>query len=329
MTDFLLLDAEIRSSPWSSTPLPEAHMGTKRKRELIFELPTEADDAGGHSSRTEPQERDADVEKVSGDDDDDKERQFLHLIWGYQSEECEPAGKRRPPESIRDDNVTDMQKDSSEDMKKGHREVAGSLPHRDWTQQENFQTPVSIWASSGSLSTEGVCSQEALKDQTVTERGSSTEIRNTMKQKVVKSHKELFERKHQWSPGQRKGKENSRAASLRHSAALSPYEQHKRSSPAERSSDFTRELCRTPKKSIGEAQENGEDSFATLFTQDSEGFRVIAHRSRRSRCPLQDQTNSRAAREHFSIPSVTEENSDPEPEMLFTQDSQGNVVIKH
>uniref|UniRef100_A0A3Q4BU04 Uncharacterized protein n=1 Tax=Mola mola TaxID=94237 RepID=A0A3Q4BU04_MOLML len=68
-----------------------------------------------------------------------------------------------------------------------------------------------------------------------------------------------------------------------------------------------------------------EDSLATLFTQDSEGFRVIAHRGVHERSPLKDQTSNvstwmvRAA----AYKSVVEENV--EDEMLFTQDSQGNL----
>lgn len=73
-----------------------------------------------------------------------------------------------------------------------------------------------------------------------------------------------------------------------------------------------------------------DDSLAMLFTQDSEGFRVIAHRSWQASSPLKDQSNmtrgTRSVRSSFSKPLVEEEEED---EMLFTQDSQGNLVIKH
>lgn len=70
-----------------------------------------------------------------------------------------------------------------------------------------------------------------------------------------------------------------------------------------------------------------EDSLAMLFTQDSEGFRVIAHGGTRGRSPLKDHSNFNAGvmsrmRARKSLP-------EEEEEMLFTQDSQGNVVIKH
>ncbi|XP_008304838.1 aurora kinase A and ninein-interacting protein [Stegastes partitus] len=71
------------------------------------------------------------------------------------------------------------------------------------------------------------------------------------------------------------------------------------------------------------SREEDEDNWATLFTQDSEGFRVIAHRGLQTRSPFKDQSNVRTSA-HRSL--VEEEEED---EMLFTQDSQGNVVIKH
>lgn len=350
--DVFPLDVEVCSSPWpsvmSSTPLPEAQTGTKRKRELISALPSELDDINIRSSLTHPQEHDADIEGASGQVcNHAKEQQFLHLIWGYQSEECKTAGKRRPPEDVQLENVTDTQKDSSKDLTRGcipadrMEEIPESMLHRDQTQQcshENIQTNGRIRGESGvgssaPLSTEDAHTQKSVKDQSVTalflSLRSATDTHNTMKRKVVKSYKEpeLLEQRLQWSPVKGEDKEN------RPSTALSPFKQHVWSSPAKRSSDFNRKVCRTPKKSIREAQENDEDSFGTLFTQDSEGFRVIAHRTKQARCPIRDQTNSCEAREYLSIPSVRllemQENSDRQPEMLFTQDSQGNVVIKH
>ncbi|CAL8296923.1 unnamed protein product [Lota lota] len=65
-----------------------------------------------------------------------------------------------------------------------------------------------------------------------------------------------------------------------------------------------------------------------LFTQDSEGFRVIAHRGpRASRNPLKDHTNLGLAREQGT--AAQKHFVYEEEEMLFTQDSQGNMVIKH
>lgn len=90
-------------------------------------------------------------------------------------------------------------------------------------------------------------------------------------------------------------------------------------------------LWRKPKSSLKKQEkclETDEDSFATLFTQDSEGFRVIAHRGLGTRSPLKDQSNlSTGLVRSCTNKSVGEEEEDDE--MLFTQDSQGNVVIKH
>ncbi|XP_056270888.1 aurora kinase A and ninein-interacting protein [Pseudoliparis swirei] len=75
-------------------------------------------------------------------------------------------------------------------------------------------------------------------------------------------------------------------------------------------------------------REVGEDSLAMLFTQDSEGFRVIAHRGLQARNPLRDKSNISSVMGRTSAyKSPVEE--EEEDEMLFTQDSQGNMVIKH
>lgn len=77
-----------------------------------------------------------------------------------------------------------------------------------------------------------------------------------------------------------------------------------------------------------QSREVDEDSLAMLFTQDSEGFRVIAHRGLQTRGPLKDQTNvSTGMGRTSAYTSLVDE--DEEDEMLFTQDSQGNIVIKH
>lgn len=70
-------------------------------------------------------------------------------------------------------------------------------------------------------------------------------------------------------------------------------------------------------------KDSDEESLGMLFTQDSQGFRVIAHRG-----PLKDQSNASPS---ISVQSdvKTLEDDDDEEDMLFTQDSQGNVVIKH
>lgn len=91
------------------------------------------------------------------------------------------------------------------------------------------------------------------------------------------------------------------------------------------------------------------DSMAALFTQDSQGHRVIAHRplppqQRSCWSPLKDRTNTGGRSSSsceggggeggWRVPSddgldEAESESQLEAEMLFTQDSQGYLVIKH
>nr|XP_040044069.1 aurora kinase A and ninein-interacting protein [Gasterosteus aculeatus aculeatus] len=78
----------------------------------------------------------------------------------------------------------------------------------------------------------------------------------------------------------------------------------------------------------GSGRAADEDSLAMLFTQDSEGFRVIAHRELQARSPLKNKSNMSSVMVRTSAyKSLVED--DEEDEMLFTQDSQGNTVIKH
>ncbi|XDV35004.1 hypothetical protein PO909_005060 [Leuciscus waleckii] len=64
---------------------------------------------------------------------------------------------------------------------------------------------------------------------------------------------------------------------------------------------------------------SAEETLASLFTQDSEGLCVIAHRDQHS---LEE-------RRSYSVCASVQEEEEEEEEMLFTQDSEGNLVIKH
>ncbi|XP_046906561.1 uncharacterized protein LOC124488103 isoform X2 [Hypomesus transpacificus] len=66
-----------------------------------------------------------------------------------------------------------------------------------------------------------------------------------------------------------------------------------------------------------------------LFTQDSEGFRVIAHRgpSVQSRSCPKSHTNVAAGSKDRGLATCVA--LDQENEIFFTQDSEGNIVIKH
>uniref|UniRef100_A0A8C1GG86 Si:ch1073-228h2.2 n=1 Tax=Cyprinus carpio TaxID=7962 RepID=A0A8C1GG86_CYPCA len=137
--------------------------------------------------------------------------------------------------------------------------------------------------------------------------------------------------KNKASPMKRMGKENSWPASPVKNAPTSPFKRHLISSPAKYRLN---EKNTFPLIKSGKELANTETAGETLFTQDSEGFCVIAHRDRHLRSPLRDQSNLSVGKDYGNSPSAAslekeEEESDLEPEMLFTQDSEGNMVIKH
>ncbi|XP_036421564.1 uncharacterized protein LOC118805066 [Colossoma macropomum] len=353
----------------SSTPLLEPHMGTKRKRATTTEL-QETNNVTSHTSQVHPPEIDADLERESVEicKDQKKEQHFFRLMWGYQSEEHEPAEKRRPPEDVTFVNGTETQKESSQAT--FHRcrtmyesqDIPETLLYSVQVQQDShcnqlhrssFRTNSS--GSSAFLSTEDLQCQENLRACAVMHKNTSnqrpvlTTRSSTEKQHTAKHtpnpHKELeiSEQKHHYtqrSHVKRKDKENFGPTSPTRYTDVSPVNRLLSPSPAKRYSNFEKpsvfqkvKLYQSPKKSAKESLENEQDSFAMLFTQDSEGFRVIANRNQKIRCALKDRTNSTEDRENWNLPPVMslemEEDSQVEPEVLFTQDSQGNMVIKH
>ncbi|KAF6109811.1 hypothetical protein HJG60_011008 [Phyllostomus discolor] len=81
-----------------------------------------------------------------------------------------------------------------------------------------------------------------------------------------------------------------------------------------------------------DSEKNDRDSWSQLFTEDSQGQRVIAHNSR---APFREITNSQnQGLGHFSRSSGAQCQARPaqlslQPDLLFTQDSEGNQVIRH
>ncbi|XP_053431993.1 aurora kinase A and ninein-interacting protein [Nycticebus coucang] len=75
-----------------------------------------------------------------------------------------------------------------------------------------------------------------------------------------------------------------------------------------------------------------KDSWSQLFTEDSQGQRVIAHNTR---APFQDLTNNRnqGLGQFPTSPRAQYQDgptqSNLQPDLLFTQDSEGNQVIRH
>ncbi|KAK1805149.1 hypothetical protein P4O66_019499 [Electrophorus voltai] len=352
-------DTEERGTPspskMSFTSLPQAHVGTKRKREMTFELSSEPSKDTRHISLVHPQDSHVDFKREADEfcKDREKEKHFFHLIWGCQSEDLEPAEKRRRPENIIIENVTVTQKECNKAKFDGCKtieeikEIPETLLQRHQVQQDSYVHSNQIHKSSfranqdGSLaynSVKGFQSQKPFRpsiQRAVFTTRSITETQNTAKH-PSKAYKrlELCEQNHhyiRWAPVKTMDKENSRSTSPLQYVKHLPLKQQFSPSPAKLFSDFKVKYCRSPKKSVNESLGDEGDSLAMLFTQDSEGFRVIANRSKWVRCPLKDCTNSTEGIDYSDIPKPMEreENTDLEPEMLFTKDSQGNMVIKH
>ncbi|XP_027470664.1 aurora kinase A and ninein-interacting protein isoform X1 [Zalophus californianus] len=81
-----------------------------------------------------------------------------------------------------------------------------------------------------------------------------------------------------------------------------------------------------------DSEKNDKDSWSQLFTEDSQGQRVIAHNSR---APFRDVTNNQnRGLQQFHNSSWAQCQERPtqlnlQPDLLFTQDSEGNQVIRH
>lgn len=81
-----------------------------------------------------------------------------------------------------------------------------------------------------------------------------------------------------------------------------------------------------------DSEKNDRDSWSQLFTEDSQGQRVIAHNSR---APLREVTNNRNQGLGQFPNSLWAQCQDRptllnlQPDLLFTQDSEGNQVIRH
>ncbi|KAL7829655.1 hypothetical protein AOLI_G00305400 [Acnodon oligacanthus] len=360
-------DTEDRSSSLpseiSSTLLPEPRMGTKRKRASTTEL-QERNDVSSHTSQVHPQETDADLESEAAEIC--KEQHFFHLIRGYQSEEPEPAEKRRAPAPVAVENETQKESNQAtfhrcrtmdeiqDDPETLHCDVQVQQDSH-WNQLHRSSFRANSSGSSPSLSAEDLQCQENLRSCAVMHKNtcsqrpvlttrSGTEKHHTAKH-TQNPHTELevSMQKHNDTPRshmKRKDKENIGPTSPTRHTEVPPVNQLLSPSPAKCCSDFEKpsvfqrvKLYQSPKKSAKKSSENEQDSFAMLFTQDSEGFRVIANSSQRTRCVLKDRTNSTGNIVNWNLSPVksleTEEDSQVEPEVLFTQDSQGNMVIKH
>ncbi|XP_037684045.1 aurora kinase A and ninein-interacting protein isoform X2 [Choloepus didactylus] len=81
-----------------------------------------------------------------------------------------------------------------------------------------------------------------------------------------------------------------------------------------------------------DSERSDKNSWSQLFTEDTQGQRVIAHSSR---VPFQDLTNNRKQGLGPFLASPQAQCQDGptqlnlQPDLLFTQDSEGNQVIRH
>ncbi|XP_012890216.1 PREDICTED: aurora kinase A and ninein-interacting protein [Dipodomys ordii] len=83
------------------------------------------------------------------------------------------------------------------------------------------------------------------------------------------------------------------------------------------------------------SEKHDKDSWSQLFTEDSQGQRVIAH----NRAPFQDVTNAwnqgleQCPEQHPHSPKAQCQDGPTQlhlqPSLLFTQDSEGNQVMRH
>ncbi|XP_028011083.2 aurora kinase A and ninein-interacting protein isoform X1 [Eptesicus fuscus] len=110
-----------------------------------------------------------------------------------------------------------------------------------------------------------------------------------------------------------------------------PFQTYRESWSGENTEVVKQRSCPVPVVSW-DSEQNDRDSWSQLFTEDSQGQRVIAHNSR---VPFQEVTNNRS-QDLGQFPNspwaqcqdrLTQLNL--QPDLLFTQDSEGNQVIRH
>ncbi|XP_066531909.1 aurora kinase A- and ninein-interacting protein isoform X2 [Hoplias malabaricus] len=363
ISSFFLPQSEMSKDQCSSPP-PGAHTGIEQKCVSTPGSPESPLEKRMCTSLKSPQQEfDADIEETGEVNKCEKKQQhFFHLFWGCQYEEREPAEKRsRPtPEDDIFEDGNDTQKKRSKVIFHGCRtneiqDIPETLLLSDQLQDSHYHDGKRKREScSASVSEKDLQSQESMSACTTINQSLSlqrpiltarsvTENKHSVKH-PLKFHKqpELSETNHRHthcSPLKRKEKENCDPSSPTHSSEVSFLKPLISLSPAKSFSNFKKpdvfqKLKHYPALNlIKEHVESEPNSLDMLFTQDSEGFRVIANRPQQSRGALKDRTNSTESRDHRNLPSVkpweAEEDSDVGPEMLFTQDSQGNMVIKH
>lgn len=307
----------------------EARAGAKRKHNVTLD-----------PSEVCQQICDRDFKGLSAKDK--KEQRFLHLICGDEPDEEEPPEKRRHVFQHRDQNVLETQE-------YWYKEASNEHPNQTVPETEIFfheESPEHydqiVWkptedAHKHFLKSPGPkhTNKNVLRSQKELVKGSiltSRPVNENHKRLSTSVNQEQSWHKNKTSPIKRMGKENSWPASPIKNVPTSPFKRQLISSPAK--CRLKEKYTFSPKKSGKELANTviAGETLATLFTQDSEGFCVIAHRDQHSRSPLKDQNNLCVGNDYGNSPSAAsleKAEEESEPEMLFTQDSEGNMVIKH
>ncbi|XP_043074214.1 aurora kinase A and ninein-interacting protein [Puntigrus tetrazona] len=316
----------------SSSMHTEAHTGAKRKHDFILEPSTEP------ASQTSDVYCDEGFERLSAKDK--KEQSFLHLICGTNPEEEEPPQKKR--------HVVHYAENVSETQECCKKETSNEYTNQTVPETETFFCKdMVVWKPFEDAHRHFLKSPDpkhankhGLRDQKASVKGSiltSRPVNENHKRlsasvNIDKSQEQSWH-KNKASPMKRIGKENRWSPS----PIKSPTWHFKHCLITSPAKCRLKEKCTfSPKKLRVEPADTemvGEP-LSTLFTQDSEGFCVIAHREQHLKSPLIDRSNLFVGTGDGNNPSAAslekeEEESDLEPEMLFTQDSEGNTVIKH
>ncbi|KAA0710316.1 hypothetical protein E1301_Tti018803 [Triplophysa tibetana] len=326
------------------TPLQkEAFSGTKRKHGVTSEPSEETDITLSETSEICQENCDLDHKGVSVKDSDDrKEQSFLHFMCGYKSDEEEPPEKRRAFDNFSEHNVLDTQEYLNKARSRSLHDIQTIVESETlFHGKSNGLDPIMVRKPSGETGRDFLQSPCLKELQGFKDRHAPLTSRpvNAYHKRAKAFANTYVVPEQSWykpkvSPIKLTGKENRQLSSPIHSAPSSPFKRNLISSPAKsRLKDtYTHSLRKSGNEESG--TEMAGDSHALLFTQDSEGFYVIAHRDQHLRSPLKDHSNLSIEKDSWKSAfgkslDKEDEESDLDAEILFTQDSEGNKVIKH
>eukprot|EP00063_Salmo_salar_P059087 XP_014033922.1 PREDICTED: aurora kinase A and ninein-interacting protein isoform X2 [Salmo salar] len=323
------------STRCASTSLRRVNIGSGTKRKRAAGLESGAQSTGAQPTTLQMSPERENAAGCEWDRQSFRERAYWevshmpHLNMDHQSEEMEEPDKKRrlsvnssPPVET-DTHEEECRKDQwsacsspqySQDLSEPDSEGQCVLTHQELL--------VGVRQASDS----GTAFPESLQSEGGFRAWLGAQDRSSTQKRAVPSH--LISQ-------QVEGKENDLPRSMsspspnKMSPPLSPVSTHRWTKPHLPSPQI-HVLEQSMKRVLEQPLRECEgDTLAMLFTQDSEGFRVIAHRALVSRSPIKDQTNVLASgRDSIFAADKTLLEEEGE-ELLFTQDSQGNMVIKH